>query len=127
MSVVGGGGVRYVGNSVVGNGIGDVDGAVGVCGGILGCRRRCRQCRWGVVGNEVAGDGVEDVGDRVVRDRAGDVGDTVVVASVNLPTASLEMLLSAMVTVLISAMVSMLRWRIRRRRRRCLLVQVTAR
>jgi uncharacterized membrane-anchored protein len=63
----------------------------------------------------------------VVRDRAGDVGDAVVVASVNFPTASLEMLLSAMVTVLISAMVSMLRWRIRRRRRRCLLVQVTAR
>jgi len=63
----------------------------------------------------------------VVRDRAGDVGDAVVVASVNLPTASLQMLLSAMVTVLISAMVSMLRWRIRRRRRRCLLIQVTAR
>ena len=34
MSVVGGGGVSYVGNGVVGNGIGDVDGAVGVCGGI---------------------------------------------------------------------------------------------
>jgi hypothetical protein len=75
----------------------------------------------------VAGDGVEDVGDRVVRDRAGDVGDAVVVASLKFPTASLEMLLSAMLTVLISAMVSMLRWRIRRRRRRCLLVQVTAR
>ena len=34
MSVVGGGGVSCVGNGVVGNGIGDVDGAVGVCGGI---------------------------------------------------------------------------------------------
>ena len=33
---------------------------------------------FGVVGDEVVGDGFGDVGDGVVRDRAGDVGDAVV-------------------------------------------------